>query len=72
MLFRSPRYAGTAKVPIAFEKMRINDDKRDGITKGNVIFFRIRILDAPSICPISSSSELIDFNEAAISKYAYA
>ncbi|MPN44108.1 hypothetical protein SDC9_191669 [bioreactor metagenome] len=53
-----------------FVKVRMTDDKIAGMTKGNVTFRRIIRLEAPIICPISSSSELIDRNADETNKYA--
>ena len=44
------------------EKIRMNADSAAGMTSGKVILRRISILEAPSISPISSISELIELS----------
>ena len=57
------------KVPMALEKVRMTADSMAGSTRGRVIFRRIRLLLAPWISPISSSSELMEFSAAETSRY---
>ena len=54
---------------MALEKVRMTADSMAGITRGSVIFRRIRALLAPWISPISSSSELTEFSAAETSRY---
>ena len=57
------------KVPIALEKVRMTAESMAGSTRGRVILRRIRLLLAPWISPISSSSELMEFSAAETSRY---
>ena len=54
------------------EKVRIKAESTEGNTNGKVIFLRIKNFPAPTTSPISSNSELIDFNAAETNRYAYA
>lgn len=64
-----PRNAGTPKVPMALDKIRIKDEAMAGHQR-KVILRSISSFPAPRISPISSSSELMERKLAEISRYA--